>query len=295
MAAIVFFLESVSISFSSSLHLFSELTTCCQITAWRCGFLSLLEGVCALMTNQTASESSHVLGLLCCSFTKSLVPVVLLFLSAVVSPGCTWQQAPVAFSLWETCQFPLTSNTVLIPVSVLYLEFLLHQTTLIPLLLSDISIRVLLHQPFTNLFSKSRLFQTCLLPIHLWQMTVTVNEFILTFLTDLLSIQSIPGATLLFVSKQEKEFCWMEEDVPWFSICSDAVKEFDKKNEPSDDEAGRKHSTTSVKGILAEYEVLHFRCSNFQFYIQIKTFGSARNYWTCQIIRLLLVSRTLYR
>lgn len=47
----------------------------------------------------------------------------------------------------------------------------------------------------------------------------------------------------------------MEEGVPWFSICSDVDKEFDKKNELSDDEAGRKQSTTSVKGILTEYDL----------------------------------------
>lgn len=54
-----------------------------------------------------SDDQSHVLRRLSFFFTKSLDPVVVLFLSAVVtfSPRYTQQQVPVAFSLTESCQF----------------------------------------------------------------------------------------------------------------------------------------------------------------------------------------------
>lgn len=73
--------------------------------------------VCTLMTNHAASECSHVLGLLHCSFTKSLVPSVLLFLSPVDPPGCPWQQAPVALSLGRNLPVPRTFYTSICALS----------------------------------------------------------------------------------------------------------------------------------------------------------------------------------
>lgn len=63
---IIVLLESVSISFSGPLPLFTELMTCCrlfQIIVWRCGFLSLLEGFCTLMTNHMSSGAFLALSL----------------------------------------------------------------------------------------------------------------------------------------------------------------------------------------------------------------------------------------
>lgn len=44
-----------------------------HIIVWRRSFLGLLQGVCAMMTNQKASQSLYVLKLFGCSFTESLL------------------------------------------------------------------------------------------------------------------------------------------------------------------------------------------------------------------------------
>lgn len=132
-------LESVSISFSGSLPLFTDLMTCWEALSneflRRCGFVSLLEGVRTLKTNQKAHD---VLRRCRCSFTKAFLPVVLLCFGGFVTACC--QFPPRLHSAAGSCclqpvrkttnlPLPLTFITVLRSVAVLYcsesnLEFL---------------------------------------------------------------------------------------------------------------------------------------------------------------------------